>query len=354
MDSASGTSFTGPTASARSTSGPSGPRTLMFFKGCPRPVGCTILLKGAPQAELTAVKRVMQFAVYSAHRLRLETAFLADEFASAVAATLGLDEVAAVPPKPAAAVLGPAGTVAVAYPSPAPGGAAAPASADQDSSNPAAQTGAAAKASQAASLADGSAPEVATAPASPPPPSVVSQSASVPTLPLTTTPPPAAEQASAPPAVAPPPAIWALALERASPLALASALGIAASSCPQAVGATTPPMPLAEPAEGSSAAAAAALVAPSAVRDLSDATPLGLSQPSPLKGDDAVPSTEDPADVSVAGCSMALASGNAIPCAHFQCWDPTHQFALLWTAAERMWTPQTCCAQGLRCALQLK
>ncbi len=35
-------------------------RTLMFFKGCPKALGCTVLLKGAPREALAAVKKVMQ------------------------------------------------------------------------------------------------------------------------------------------------------------------------------------------------------------------------------------------------------------------------------------------------------
>ncbi|BDA49325.1 probable 1-phosphatidylinositol-3-phosphate 5-kinase FAB1C [Coccomyxa sp. Obi] len=59
-------------------------RTLMFFKGCPHALGCTVLLKGAPREPLVAIKKVMQFAVYAAYRNRLETAFLADQLASAI------------------------------------------------------------------------------------------------------------------------------------------------------------------------------------------------------------------------------------------------------------------------------
>ena len=36
----------------------SGPRTLMFFKGCPRPLGCTVLLKGADAHQLVLLKKV--------------------------------------------------------------------------------------------------------------------------------------------------------------------------------------------------------------------------------------------------------------------------------------------------------
>ena len=36
----------------------SGLRTLMFFKGCPRPLGCTVLLKGADAQQLVLLKKV--------------------------------------------------------------------------------------------------------------------------------------------------------------------------------------------------------------------------------------------------------------------------------------------------------
>lgn len=35
-------------------------RTLMFFKGCPSALGCTVLLKGASREALVAVKKIMQ------------------------------------------------------------------------------------------------------------------------------------------------------------------------------------------------------------------------------------------------------------------------------------------------------
>ena len=37
-----------------------GPRTLMYFKGCPRPLGCTVLLKGADAQQLLLLKKVMK------------------------------------------------------------------------------------------------------------------------------------------------------------------------------------------------------------------------------------------------------------------------------------------------------
>ncbi|KAJ8769229.1 hypothetical protein K2173_001466 [Erythroxylum novogranatense] len=57
-------------------------KTLMFFEGCPRRLGCTIMLRGSCREELKKVKHVVQFAVFAAYHLSLETSFLADEGAS--------------------------------------------------------------------------------------------------------------------------------------------------------------------------------------------------------------------------------------------------------------------------------
>ncbi|CAI9114500.1 OLC1v1015238C1 [Oldenlandia corymbosa var. corymbosa] len=57
-------------------------KTLMYFEGCPKPLGCTILLKGASEDELKKVKHVVQYGVFAAYHVALETSFLADEGAS--------------------------------------------------------------------------------------------------------------------------------------------------------------------------------------------------------------------------------------------------------------------------------
>lgn len=57
-------------------------KSLMFFEGCTKPLGCTILLKGASGDELKRVKFVVQYAVFAAYHLALETSFLADERAT--------------------------------------------------------------------------------------------------------------------------------------------------------------------------------------------------------------------------------------------------------------------------------
>ncbi|KAD7116625.1 hypothetical protein E3N88_03893 [Mikania micrantha] len=57
-------------------------KTFMFFDGCPRRLGCTVLLKGSSREELKKVKDVVQYAVFAAYHLSLETSFLADEGAT--------------------------------------------------------------------------------------------------------------------------------------------------------------------------------------------------------------------------------------------------------------------------------
>ncbi|KAK6268316.1 hypothetical protein QUC31_012476 [Theobroma cacao] len=57
-------------------------KTLMYFEGCPKPLGCTILLRGANGDELKKVKHVVQYGMFAAYHLALETSFLADEGAS--------------------------------------------------------------------------------------------------------------------------------------------------------------------------------------------------------------------------------------------------------------------------------
>ena len=53
-------------------------RTLMYIEGTVEGLGCTVLLRGAPDAELYRIKRVMRIAVFAAYCARLEVAFFAD------------------------------------------------------------------------------------------------------------------------------------------------------------------------------------------------------------------------------------------------------------------------------------
>ncbi|PKA64022.1 1-phosphatidylinositol-3-phosphate 5-kinase FAB1B [Apostasia shenzhenica] len=75
-------------------------KTLMFFEGCPRPLGFTILLKGANGDELKKIKHVVQYGVFAAYHLALETSFLADEGASLPELPLKSPITVALPDKP--------------------------------------------------------------------------------------------------------------------------------------------------------------------------------------------------------------------------------------------------------------
>ncbi|PKI76028.1 hypothetical protein CRG98_003578, partial [Punica granatum] len=75
-------------------------KTLMFFDGCPKPFGCTVLLKGANGDELKKVKHVVQYGVFAAYHLALETSFLADEGASLPELPLKSPITVALPDKP--------------------------------------------------------------------------------------------------------------------------------------------------------------------------------------------------------------------------------------------------------------
>ncbi|GER45066.1 1-phosphatidylinositol-3-phosphate 5-kinase [Striga asiatica] len=75
-------------------------KTLMYFEGCPKPLGCTILLRGANGDELKKVKHVVQYGVFAAYHLALETSFLADEGASLPELSLNAPITVALPDKP--------------------------------------------------------------------------------------------------------------------------------------------------------------------------------------------------------------------------------------------------------------
>ena len=57
------------------------PKTLMFFDGCATHLGCTVILRGASNAELKLVKQIMYFMIYSIYNWKLERSFFMDEFA---------------------------------------------------------------------------------------------------------------------------------------------------------------------------------------------------------------------------------------------------------------------------------
>ncbi|KAJ1953838.1 Mitochondrial distribution and morphology protein 12, partial [Dispira parvispora] len=56
-------------------------KSYMYFHDCPEPLGCTLVLRGAHQDKLMTIKMVLQFMVYVAYSLKLETFLLRDLFA---------------------------------------------------------------------------------------------------------------------------------------------------------------------------------------------------------------------------------------------------------------------------------
>ena len=53
-------------------------KRYMIFEGCRARLGCTISLRGGDEATLSRVKKVAKFAVYAAHSMKLEAAFICD------------------------------------------------------------------------------------------------------------------------------------------------------------------------------------------------------------------------------------------------------------------------------------
>lgn len=55
-------------------------KTYMYISGCPKELGCTIVLRGANNDVLMSVKRITEFMVYVVYNLKLETCLMRDEF----------------------------------------------------------------------------------------------------------------------------------------------------------------------------------------------------------------------------------------------------------------------------------
>ncbi|KAJ1980613.1 Mitochondrial distribution and morphology protein 12, partial [Dimargaris verticillata] len=58
-------------------------RSYMYFHHCPRPLGCTLTLRGTSQHQLMRLKEIMRFMVMVAYNLKLETWLVRDLFALA-------------------------------------------------------------------------------------------------------------------------------------------------------------------------------------------------------------------------------------------------------------------------------
>ncbi|KAH8816483.1 1-phosphatidylinositol-3-phosphate 5-kinase-like protein FAB1 [Xylogone sp. PMI_703] len=62
-------------------------RTYMYISGCPKDLGCTIVLRGASMSILSKMKRITEFMVYVVYNLKLETCLMRDEFVLIPSAT---------------------------------------------------------------------------------------------------------------------------------------------------------------------------------------------------------------------------------------------------------------------------
>lgn len=56
-------------------------KTYMYISGCPKELGCTIVLRGGDKAVLAKVKSITEFMIYVVYNLKLETCLMRDEFA---------------------------------------------------------------------------------------------------------------------------------------------------------------------------------------------------------------------------------------------------------------------------------
>jgi 1-phosphatidylinositol-3-phosphate 5-kinase len=53
-------------------------KTLVYLQGCPEELGCTVVLRGADMRTLSKIKRILDFMIYVAYNLRLETSLMVD------------------------------------------------------------------------------------------------------------------------------------------------------------------------------------------------------------------------------------------------------------------------------------
>ena len=55
-------------------------KTFMYFSGCPKELGCTIVLRGGDMGTLGVIKQITEMMVYVVYNLKLETCLMRDEF----------------------------------------------------------------------------------------------------------------------------------------------------------------------------------------------------------------------------------------------------------------------------------
>lgn len=56
-------------------------KTYVMIEGCPKELGCTVVLRGASRPALKQVKRVLRFLINAAYNMKLETSYLLERCA---------------------------------------------------------------------------------------------------------------------------------------------------------------------------------------------------------------------------------------------------------------------------------
>ncbi|KAG5437249.1 hypothetical protein PCANB_001042 [Pneumocystis canis] len=59
---------------------PNTKKTFIFLEGCPKDLGCTIILRGSTFQELSFIKQIVELMVYSVYNLKLEMCLIRDQF----------------------------------------------------------------------------------------------------------------------------------------------------------------------------------------------------------------------------------------------------------------------------------
>ena len=76
---------------------PNRKKTFMFFSGCAKELGCTIVLRGADMGTLAIIKQITDMMVYVVYNLKLETCLMRDEFVMIPSTPMGATPIGTTP-----------------------------------------------------------------------------------------------------------------------------------------------------------------------------------------------------------------------------------------------------------------
>ncbi|KAG5518965.1 hypothetical protein PMAC_002496 [Pneumocystis sp. 'macacae'] len=63
-----------------SPNAPNVKKTFIFLEGCPKDLGCTVILRGSTSQELSLIKKIVELMIYVVYNLKLETCLIRDHF----------------------------------------------------------------------------------------------------------------------------------------------------------------------------------------------------------------------------------------------------------------------------------